>query len=244
MIPSGKTLPMVFLLSVLLVLAGCMPQIQSNVPELEKKAEKFQRIALISPHVEISEVSAGGVEEERKDWSAEGRTNIEKAVKELMKEKDVKVQVVKPNKKNKKEIEEINNLYRAVAYSIYSHTFYMHQGNVNIFVDRVQNFDYSIGPVDKLLKRYKADALLIVYASDQVSTKGRKTLNVVKAINPFGQADYDVTSLVMGLTDSTGAVLWFRTYGASGNHDFRNEENTQALVKDVLDDYPRGRAEK
>jgi hypothetical protein len=241
--PSGKILPLVFLLSVLLVLAGCMPQIQSNVPELEKKAEKFQKIALLSPHVEISEVSAGGVEEERKDWSEEGRKNIEAAVKDILKEKDVQVKLVKPDKKNKREIEEINNLYRAVAYSIFSHTFYLGQ-NVNIFLDRVQNFDYSIGPVEKLLKRYKADALLIVYAADEVSTKGRKTLNVVKAINPFGQADYDTTSLVMGLTDSTGSVLWFRTYGVSGNYDLRDSENTHALVKDVLDDYPRGRAEK
>jgi hypothetical protein len=241
--PSGKSLAVVFLVSGLLVLAGCMPAVQSNVPELEKKAENFKRIALLSPHVEISEVSAGGVPEKRKDWSAEGRKNIEAAVRDIMKEKNVQVKVVKPNKKNKREIEEINALYRAVAYSIYSHTFYLGQ-NANIFLDRVQNFDYSIGPVDKLLKRYKADALLIVLASDEVSTKGRKTLNVVKAINPFGQADYDVTSLVMGLADSTGAVLWFRTYGASGNYDFRNTENTHALVKDVLDDYPRKSGEK
>jgi hypothetical protein len=96
--PSGKILPLAFLLSVLLVLAGCMPQIQSNVPELEKKAEKFQKIALLSPHVEISEVSAGGVEEERKDWSEEGRKNIEAAVKDILKEKEIQVKLVKPNK--------------------------------------------------------------------------------------------------------------------------------------------------
>ena len=139
-----------------------------------------------------------------------------------------------------KEIKEINALYRAVAASIYNHTFWYGQ-NPNIFPERIKNFDYSIGPVNKLLKRHKADGLLVVYAADEISSSGRKALQVVKALNPFDQVDHGgVTSMVIGLTDRTGAILWFRTLANAGSYDLRDPKSSQAFVRDIFDDYPGG----
>lgn len=231
---------LVSLFSVVFVISGCMPAIKSNVPELEARAANIKKIVLLSPEVEIYELSAGGVREKRDKWCSTGKQNIEKALQETFKEKGVYLNSLKPNKKNKEDIEDINALYRAVAYSIYNHTFYYGQ-NPNLFPERIENFDYSIGSVEKLLKRYNADGLLILYASDEISTKGRKALQVIQAINPFGQMDQaGITTMVIGLTDTSGAVLWFRTRSNSGGYDLRESESTQDFVHELLSDYPGG----
>jgi hypothetical protein len=238
---TNKSIRYLFLMfSLVFMISGCMPAIKSNVPELEARAADIKKIVLISPKVEICELSAGGVKEKRDNWCSTGEQNVEKALQQAFKEKGVYLNSLKPNNKNRKDIEEINALYRAVAYSIYNHTFFYGQ-NPNLFPERIENFDYSIGSVENLLKRYNADGLLIVYASDEISTKGRKALQVIQAINPFGQMDEaGVTSMVIGLTDTSGAVLWFRTKANSGGYDLRESESTQAFVRDLLSDYPGG----
>lgn len=222
------------------VISGCLPAIKSNVPELETRAADIKKIVLLSPKVEIYEISAGGVKEKRDAWCSTGRQNVEKALQKTFKEKGVYLSSLKLSKKTKKEIEEINALYRAVAYSIYNHTFFYGQ-NPNLFPERIQNFDYSIGSVEKLLKKYQADGLLIVYGADEISTKGRKALQVIQTINPFGQGSQaGMTTMVIGLTDTSGSVLWFRTKAHAGGYDLRESESTQVFVKELLSDYPGG----
>ncbi len=231
----------VFYFFVIIALSSCMKSIKSNVPELEARTKKMKTLAIVTPEIEICELSAGGVEEKRDDWCKQGRANVKKALKGILKEKGVRTKIIKKNKKNKKEIESINSLYRAVAYSIYNHTFY-YGNNVNIFPERIKNFDYSIGSVKKFLKKYKADGLMIVYGSDEISSRGRKALQVVQAINPFGQMSRKgVTAMIIGVTDSTGAILWIRTFYSEGEYDLRKPESAFAYVKEVLEDYPGGK---
>jgi hypothetical protein len=217
-----------------------MPRIKSNVPELETKAKDLKTVVLLPPRIEICEVSAGGVKQKRDDWCEAGRENVKKALAESLREKGVHLKFMKVNRKNKKEIKEINALYRAVASSIYSHTF-MYAGNMNVFTHKIENFDYSIGSVEKLLRKQRADGLLIVYGADEVYSKGRKTLAIIRAINPFSQSDQgEIAAVVIGLTDKSGSILWFRTMASSGRHDLRDPESTHTFVKSLVSEYPGG----
>lgn len=236
-------LSLVTLLAFISLTAGCVislgPGIKSNVPDLEARAAKFKTILLLPPEIEISELSAGGVEEKRDDWGVQGRKNVEEALAKLLKEKKVRLKVLKANKKNRKEIESINSLYKAVAHSIYSHTKNLGY-NPNIFLERMENFDYTIGSVEKLLKSQKADGLLIVYGADEISTSGRKAVRVIKNLNPFSQGERgDLTSMLISITDKKGNILWFNTF-ASGGHDLRKPESTHAFLNKVLKKYPGG----
>lgn len=236
-------LALLSLMALISLTSGCVitlgPGIKSNVEDLEARAAKFKTILLLPPEIEISELSAGGVEEKRDDWGDQGKKNVEKALSELLQEKKVRLKVLKENKKNKKEIEDINALYRAVAYSIYSHTKNMGY-NPNIFMQRIENFDYTIGSVEDLLKREKADGLLIVYGADEISTSGRKVLRALKNINPFSQGERgDLTSMLISITDKKGDVLWFNTF-VDGGHDLREAKSTLAFVEKALKQYPGG----
>ncbi len=225
---------------ILFFVSACVPVLKSNAPELEARAEKIKKISLLSPEIEISEVSAGGMKELRDDWCLAGTQNVVKALSENLKQKGVSVQVLKARKRQQKEIEEINALYRAVTYSIVTHTYWIGQ-NPNIFPERVTNFDYSVGSVENLLKKEKADGMLIVYGVDEISTTGRKALRAIKAINPFDQAERaGMTSLVIALTDAKGDILWFRTMTNAGGYDLRKDKSANKFVRILLDDFPGG----
>jgi hypothetical protein len=216
-----------------------MSAIKSNVPELEAQAESLKKIVLLPPEINVCELTAGGVKERREQWCETGKKNVEKAFAETLKKKGIQLESMRVNRWNKKEIENIHPLYRAVANSIIDHTF-MYAGNMNVFPERIENFDYSIGSLEKLLKKRKAEGLLIVYAADEVSSKGRKVLEVIRTINPFSQREGEMTSMVVALTDRTGSILWFRTMANEGRYDLRDPKSTYAFVEEIMNEYPGG----
>ena len=133
-------------------------------------------------------MSAGGVKEQRDDWCTAARTNLEKALIENMSAMGVKATVLKVTTDMENEVDEVKTLYRTVMYSVYSHAYYWEGQNTDFFPDRLKNFDYSVGSLEKLLKMQKVNGLLLVEASDEISSAGRKALRVVQALNPFGIA--------------------------------------------------------
>jgi hypothetical protein len=235
-----KTFTLPWVIPLLLVFIGCVPTIKSNVPELEARARDIKKILLLPPQIEVSELTAGGVKEKRDDWCEMGCRNVEAALVNALMDKGVHVVPMKVTPKNKKDIAEINALYRAVAISIYQHTF-MYEGNLDVFQTKIEKFDYSIGSVENLLAEQRAEGLLLVFGADEISTDGRKALQVLKALNPFDQTEGGgVTSMVLCVTDKTGAVLWFRIRAQAGSYDLRDSGSTHAFVKSAVREYPGG----
>lgn len=122
------------------------------------------------------------------DWSTEVRTTIEKAIQDQLSdqmgyllitpEQDAGRQSIRLTKKN---LDDIHALYRAVSVSILLHT----SGGIDAFPEKVNSFDYSLGPVVQELSRCPADALLFVWAEDEISSAGRvglQTLGIILSI--------------------------------------------------------------
>lgn len=225
----------------LLVATGCAPTLQSNQDELLGRAKRLQTIAMLTPDTSISEVSAGGVKEKRDDWSAAGRNNVEQAFIEQLRAKQVAIKVIRPTNGLEDEADEIKALHRAVMDSVYSHAYYWGGQNPNFFPERMQQFDYSLGSLERLLKKQKADGLVLVHARDEISTAGRKALRVVQAINPFAVAEQGGTTVVeVSLADRTGAILWNAFFAESGGYDLRDPASARAFVAKLLNDFPAG----
>lgn len=229
-------LPALFCLH--LLVSGCVPALQNNNAELERRARNIKSVKMLSPEIKIYELSAGDVSELRDDWSVQGRSNAEKAISEALKDKGVKVSMLRPDSQTEGECEDVMALYRAVIDSVYTHTLV---GNPNLFPDKVKDFDYTVGPLDKVL-RQKSDGLLIVFGSDEISSAGRKALRVVQAINPFAPPQQSgVTYVQVALVDRSGDLLWWRSFANSGGYDLRSFESARDFIQKILDDYPGGR---
>jgi hypothetical protein len=229
----------VLLALVAVATAGCAPTFQSNRAELDIRARKLRNVVLLPPDTKICELSAGGVKEQRDDWCSVGRKNLEKAIVDNLSAKGISAKVFQVPAELVSEADEIKSLYQVVKASMYTHAYYWNGQNPNFFPDRLKNFDYSVGPLDKLLKKQKADGLLLIQAEDEVSSSGRKALRVVQAINPFGSAGRSGTTVaVIALIDRKGDILWNNFFYESGGYDLRELDSTTAFVKVLLDGYP------
>jgi hypothetical protein len=236
---NGKIAKMLVALLVLL-LSGCMPALQSNKAELDARAKKLRNIVMLIPDTRIYELNAGGVREQHDDWSALGRENLEEAIIEKLRGQAVSVKIFKVAPDLENEVDDVKTLYGEVMENAYTHASFWGGQNPDFFPERLKNFDYSVGSLEKLLKRQRADGLLLVHAEDEISTTGRKVLRVVQAINPFGTPGrYGTTIVNIALADRKGDILWHNFYYDSGGSDLRDANSTRDLINCLLKEFPR-----
>ena len=84
----------VLLVVLVVAMTGCAPTLQSNREELDARAHKIRNVLMLPPDTKICELSAGGVREQRDDWCATGRKNVEKAIIENLARRNISVKVI------------------------------------------------------------------------------------------------------------------------------------------------------
>lgn len=231
-------LPMLFLLS----LTACMPAMKmpGNYDERAARAAKLDTVLLLTPDITVNSLSAGDVREEMPEWSEQACELVAEAVKVELQAKGREMKLLDPKTRHRKTVDDVKDLHLAVMSSIYDHTIY-EPGNMNIFPQRIEHFDYTVGSVQELLKAYRADGMLIVRGQDNISTTGRKALGVVQSLNPFSQGQMGgMTFLEATLTDAKGDVLWFFIKWNAGDYDLREPEDAAKFVQEMFEDFEEG----
>lgn len=204
--------------------------LQQN-PKLPKK------VVVLPVNVEVIEVTAGDVQEEVPEWSEKAGENIFKSVSEAIRKIPGLTEVNTPrfNKKFGKVVNEHLALYKLVVNTA---------SDIG-WKQKIRHFDYSIGNgLSKLRKMTGADAAVLVYGRDHVSTAGRKTkavLSHIPIINIFtGRTPRLGDSFVhVGIVDlRTGDLLWMNSEYRDDSSDLREFDSAQDFVKTVFNWYP------
>lgn len=204
---------------------------------LQDKPKLPKKVVILPVNVEVIEVTAGGVKEEVPEWSVTAGDNVIKSLSAAIKKapglKEVKARNFKG--KTAKMVSEHLALYKLV---------------VNTATDvgwkhKIRRFDYGIGSgLEKLRKMTGADAAILVYGRDHVSTAGRKTkavLSYIPIINIFtGNTPELGDSFVhVGIVDlKTGDLLWMNSEYRDDSSDLRNAGDTTEIVDTVFEWYP------
>lgn len=238
--------PKALLAAVVLLTTGCVTtpdwyrkyqQPYRAHPDLHERLKSVKVVGVLPPDIKIYELSAGGVSDLRDDWSAAGRATVLKGLVGVFEERGVVLKPLAVDRAMQAPLEDLTALYRAVSYSIVEHTYKRFP-----FQTKLENFDYSLGPVDDVLKRSRADALVIVYGIDQISTTGRKALRgvglVLGSITGQPVVSSGTTALNIALVDRSGAVLWYNIAGQDGGYDLRDPESARAFVQRLVADFP------
>ena len=233
------------LLLACLILSACAtaPTYRSN-PQFTEKIKATKRIVVVPLKTDVYQVTAGGIQEKMDEWCSQAKRNVMTAIQEELSTRPL--MFVKPfeekllSEDQKFNLEETQALFDAVNYSIIIHTYGPPDQR---FADKVKNFNYSLGPEVKQLVQ-NTDAVLLVSCSDQISTEGRKALQVGSVIlgalvgvqvTPL----LGITSVCIALVDAnTGSILWYNYHGSPGDHDLRDPINTTQLIKELLRDFP------
>jgi hypothetical protein len=227
------------LFSVNLFLGCAAPSTYRAHPEFETRVKNIKNPGMLPPDVKVYELTAGGLQELRDDWSVTGKEYVLKAVDEAFKQRPFQIMQLPEDKEIEEELEDIQALYRAVSLSIQLHTY-----NERLkFPEKMTNFEYSVGPVDKILKKYGADALIFVYGFDEISTSGRKALTAAGIIVGVFTGIVivprsGVTAVSVALVDSTGTILWYNLKASGGGHDLRDYDSTSGIVRSAITEFP------
>ncbi|MEO5657890.1 MAG: hypothetical protein ABIR88_09635 [Nitrospiria bacterium] len=227
----------VLLVMLVALLSCCTPPPYRMHPDFMTRMEKMRTIGLATPDIKIYSLSAGGVRELRDDWSAEGQQAVREAVVASFKQRHIAVVPVQ-RQDSGAEMADLQALYRAVSDSVLDHTY----SETERFPHKMKRFDYTVGSVEKVLKGSGADGMVIVYAFDEISTAGRKTLKVltsplsmITGIKP--RSGYSAMSVA--LVAASGEVLWYNIHANEGGYDLREPGSAASFLKLVLLGFPR-----
>lgn len=226
----------------LLFLTACIPSmnVPNNAHEREAKAEKLGTILLLTPDIKVNSLATGDVKEEMPEWSEKARSLVVDAVNAELQAEGRKMKLLDPKTKYLQTVKDVKDLHLAVMSSIYDHAIY-DETSMDVFPQRIEHFDYTVGSVQDLLKAYGADGMMLLRGEDNISTSGRKALGVVKYLNPFSQKQMGgMTYLELTLTDANGDVLWFHLKWDAGDFDLRESKDTTKFVKEMFDDFGGG----
>jgi hypothetical protein len=206
-------------------------------PDLALRTRTVKVIGVLPPDIKIYELSAGGVTELRDDWSATGRDAVVRGLGDVLKDRGIVLKPLTVEREMQGPVEDVTILYRAVSFSIIEHTYKNFP-----FQTKLEHFDYSVGPVDAMLKKYQADAFLLVCGIDEISTAGRKALRGVGMVlgSVTGQPvlSQGTTALNIALVDRSGTVLWYKIAGDEGGYDLRDPKSATAFVRKLVADFP------
>lgn len=231
-----------FSLSLLFILTGAVscattPSPYRTHPDYNSRIKAVKKTVYPPPDVKVYELSAGGVHELRDDWCDMGRENLQREFEEVLDREKFNVKKVTVDEDIRDEMEDIQALYRAVSASILDHTYGSQR-----FPEKEKKFIYSVGPVEYILEKFNADALLFVYGIDEISTGGRKALTALGIIagaftGVYVAPRYGITAVSVALIDRTGEILWYSVKGSQGGYDLREPESCHRFVKDIASNF-------
>ncbi|OPY80498.1 MAG: hypothetical protein A4E70_01725 [Syntrophus sp. PtaU1.Bin005] len=210
-------------------------------PQFDNRIMAISKPGLLPVDAKVYELDAGGIQELQDEWSAEAGKYVQGSCTECLAQKQRKVEPVVVSKEIEEELEDIQALYRAVSASIILHTY----TEPNLFQEKVDHFDYTLGPIHDFLAKCNADALIFVYAQDSISTAGRQALMAAGVvlgalagvvIVPQG----GIAAISIAVVDSSGDILWFNVKGGN-QYDLRKPDDIKALMTALLADFPAGR---
>jgi hypothetical protein len=217
--PSPRTLLLLLTVLASASTTGCIQTWRVH-PEARSWVPKVRTVAVLSA-IRIDEVSAGNVREEHDEWSAQGNAVVLEALRKGLEGRGLEVRALK-TARGDAELEEVQSLYALVSRSAFVFAYPPYPNE-----HKMKHFEYSVGPLDKVLDRVGADALLIAYARDGIATTGRRLTAVFAGLQ-------EPTMLTVGLLDRQGRLVWFDLAGGH-SYDLRERADVEQIVAGLME---------
>ena len=191
-----------------------------------------KRIVLATPDIELSELTAGGVDAPRADWTGSAIALATKDISDTLAARGVSV--VKAETSADARESQLVKLNSAVGQAILLHLYY----SPIKLPEKGDALDWTLGPgVNVLRDKYRGDYALFIHIRDSYSSTGRQALMGVSALLlipvPGG-----LQSGFASLVDlRTGRIVWFNRL-LSVNGDIRNPDDARDTVGELLQGLP------
>ncbi|MEW5894943.1 MAG: hypothetical protein AB1650_04185 [Candidatus Omnitrophota bacterium] len=228
------------LLLVVPLLTGCVTTYRSH-PSFQQSFNTSETIAIISPHMKMHQLTAGGIPQYMEDWSRKSKEETSLALKdhveEILQKKTLFIDGKDFTDAQKMVLDQQAGMFYVVATSVLMHTY----ESPFKFPHKIKKFDYSLGPEVAQLKQFAPEANIFIFCSGQnfIWTAGRVCMSVVGAalgIQLMPGSEW----IVVGLVDAnSGDLLWFDYVPMPG--DLREHKVVDVVIKKLLSRIERRR---
>lgn len=223
----------VFFISITLI--GCaQTQVRHKADHYEP--QRSVSVLLMPVDIELSALTAGGVNEVRADWTAKAEKLVSKSLRSQLAQHDDKLlDYVEPTDSDTlQEHNQIIKLHGVVGKTILIHSLLPATEPPT----KKGSFEWSLGQeVSSLREASGADYGLFVFVRDSYATAGRKSLIVASALFGLyvpGGSQVGFATLV-DLRD--GNVVWFN-HISKQTGDLRTESAAHSAVQELIEDIP------
>ena len=218
-------------------LAACAPSALLHSDWQPDADEHTATILLIKPDVELSELTAGGLQEPEAEWTVAGLANVEQALADFMGEKEV---VLIPYRSpsdlsERRSQDQLLKLHRAVGSSILEHKY----DTALSLPTKKNTFDWSLGEATQQLSHaYGADYALFVFIRDSYTSPGRMVLMLAIALLYGAPISGGNQAGFASLVDlESGDIVWFNFLLRSSG-DLREPAPARETIDQLLTDFP------
>jgi hypothetical protein len=195
-----------------------------------------KKFVLIRPKIKMYELSVGGLNTEKEEWTKSANDNAVDAIRKQLIGMGKEVVVVDSDE-YKEETGELLGIYETVQTNIQRHVF---GAEYNKFPAKAADFKFWSGDTKALLKRFEADYVLAVYGYGQIESAGRKATQAAGMIVGafFGRVvvmsgGYSMMSV--GMLDKDGMIAWFGQNTPVESADFRDAKEVSSMVKKMFE---------
>ncbi len=233
---GGRRLRLLLFTASVLALSACAPmEVQRQAQQLERKPGKEPAIVLMPVDVELSELTAGGIEEPQAEWTEAALRNLRAALEAEARGYKVKLVDYQPQRGTPEDQAtslQLVKLHAAVGGAVLRHHYDAQQR----LPSKGDKFDWSLGHEAAAIARSQgADYALFLYVRDSYASSGRVAVIVVAALMggyATGGAQVGFASLVD--LKSGDIVCFNRLARASG--DLRTPAAALETVKVLVSD--------
>lgn len=227
---------MVCLLAVTAACTTVQTRVMKTLPE---RPAAGTGILVLKPDIELSLLTATGLQEPNSQWSNEAASNIRNSLKSALEGRQQQFILMDPDQIITGRANQILRLHDAVATSILAFNY----GFQTLPTRRSDNFSWTLGPGALELARIEAHGTgakyaLITVGRGTYSSGGRWAMAIVGAaagVNvPMGGQQVYASLVEL----STGNIVWFNLATAGPQDDMRKAEGAGALITTLLKDVP------
>ena len=189
---------------------------------------------LLQPDVQLSLLTATGLQERREDWSRSAQSNLSAAIQAELKGRSHPFETLDPQASMEGRTGQVLRLHEAVGQSV---VVFEYAGQK--LPTKKGSFDWTLGEGAKVIRdQYGADYALFVTGRGTYASAGRKALMVGAALFGVG-VPLGKQQVFASLVDlRTGRLVWFNVANAGPSADIRTAEGAAALAKSLLKGAP------
>jgi hypothetical protein len=229
-----------FAVVMLLALIAACTTTQTRVTKsLPEKPSAGTAILVLKPDIELSLLTASGLQEPNSQWSRDALTHVQASLNASLQGRQQRFISFDPDTIVSGRSNQILRLHDAVANSILAFNY----GFVSLPTRSSSDFNWTLGPGAMELARSASSGTdakyaLITFGRGSYSSGGRWAMAIAGAALgasvPMGGQQIYASLIEL----STGKVVWFNVATAGPQDDMRKAEGAQGLITTLMKDVP------